>query len=296
MRTTTKNVSKLLSILIVSLSALSAAGGAASAQQGIPMPMASPAASVKQTIGVTNIKIDYARPSVKGRVIWGDLVPYGQVWRAGANTATVVEFSADVKIEGKELKAGKYAFFTIPTKDKWTAIFNTNSKQWGAYSYNEKEDALRVEVKPTAVANRERLLYEIEPEGDDTGTLSLSWEKIKISMKVEVNTKEKMIANIKRAVEIASEDNAAIFYQAAQYYEQNNIDMEQANKWIDTALKADQSFWNYEVKGRVMHKLKKDEEAMKHMQKAIELSKAAKDMPSEYWEKLQKEIATWQKK
>jgi hypothetical protein len=146
----------------------------------------SPKASIAQTVGFTDITISYSRPGVKGRKIWGGLVPYDKVWRAGANEATKFTFSTDVTIEGKKLPAGSYSFFTIPGKDKWTIIFNKVADQWGAFEYNEAEDALRITVKPEKNNFTEWLRYEITKTSDTTATISLEWEKLKIPFNVEV--------------------------------------------------------------------------------------------------------------
>lgn len=146
----------------------------------------SPKASVMQTVGFTDVTIDYSRPGVKGRTIWGALVPYNKVWRAGANEATTINFSTDVTIEGKNLPAGKYGFFTIPNKDSWTLIFNKVADQWGAFQYNEAEDALRVTVKPESNNFQEWLAYTITKTGDKSAVVSLEWEKLKVPFKIEV--------------------------------------------------------------------------------------------------------------
>ena len=146
----------------------------------------SPKASVMQTVGFTDVTIDYSRPGVKGRTIWGALVPYNKVWRAGANEATTINFSTDVTIEGKNLPAGKYGFFTIPNKDSWTLIFNKVADQWGAFQYNEAEDALRITVKPESNNFREWLAYTITKTGDKSAVISLEWEKLKVPFKIEV--------------------------------------------------------------------------------------------------------------
>ncbi len=147
----------------------------------------SPKATVKQTVGFTDVKIEYSRPGVKGRTIWGGLVPYNAVWRAGANEATKVTFSTDVKIDGKTLKAGSYSFFAIPTQKTWTLIFNKIANQWGAFEYNDVEDALRIEVTP--MQNncwQEWLAYTINKSSDNKAVVVLEWEKLKVPFNVEV--------------------------------------------------------------------------------------------------------------
>lgn len=147
----------------------------------------SPKAAVIQTVGFTDVRIDYNRPGVKGRVIWGGLVPYDKVWRAGANEATKFTFSTDVKINGKSLKAGSYSFFTIPTEDKWTLIFNRVADQWGAFEYNEAEDALRFKVTPEEGNMQEWLSYTITKTSKNSAVVNLEWEKLKVPFTIEVS-------------------------------------------------------------------------------------------------------------
>lgn len=140
----------------------------------------SPAKSVTGKSGKANLTINYGAPSVKGRKIWGELVPYGKVWRTGANDATTFETDADVKIEGQALPKGKYAIFTIPDKDEWTIIFNKNAKQWGAYSYKQEEDALRVKVKPqSSSAFNEQMKFEVSGN-----KVHLFWENLQVAFSV----------------------------------------------------------------------------------------------------------------
>ncbi|MES2517832.1 MAG: DUF2911 domain-containing protein [Bacteroidota bacterium] len=144
--------------------------------------MPSPPATASATIGGTTLTIDYHQPAVKGRNVWaGDLAPYGKVWRTGANDATTFEVSKDVTINGKALKAGKYALFTIPGEKEWTIIFNKTSKQWGAYSYKEADDVLRVTAKPEANEMMERFTINAE----NSGKVTLAWDKIKVPFTVK---------------------------------------------------------------------------------------------------------------
>lgn len=141
----------------------------------------SPPAEVSAKVNGADITINYSQPAVKGRTIWGDLVPYDVVWRTGANEATWIEVSEDVEIEGQTLEAGKYGLFTIPGRDEWTIIFNKTWQQWGAYEYDESKDALRVTVKPQNVSDKsERMTFNI----DSSGNVDLLWDKIKVTFKV----------------------------------------------------------------------------------------------------------------
>jgi hypothetical protein len=146
----------------------------------------SPKAEVMQTVGFTDIRIIYSRPGIKGRTIWGKLVPFDAVWRAGANEATKITFSTDVTVEGKKLKKGSYSLFAIPGKNEWTLIFNKVADQWGAFEYNESDDALRVKVKTEKAIWQEWLSYTINKASDTSAVIRLEWEKIKVPFKVEV--------------------------------------------------------------------------------------------------------------
>ena len=146
-----------------------------------PAAKPSPAATATGKIGTTDVTVNYSSPGVKGRKIFGGLEPYGKVWRAGANEATTIEFSKNVTVEGKPLPAGKYGFFVIPTEKQWTVIFNKVPNQWGAFKYDEKQDALRVMVTPRQVISpTERLVYEVTPKG-----LVLRWEKVELPVAIK---------------------------------------------------------------------------------------------------------------
>src|SRR5437762_2044492 len=165
-------------------------------QTVLDLPYASQAAQLKQRVGVTDITITYHRPVVNGRKIWGGLVPTGQVWRAGANENTTIEFSTPVSIEGKPLPAGTYGLHMIPNADTWTVIFSKMAVAWGSYTYNQSEDALRVDVKPHPTEMEEALEYEFEDLKPDSATMTLKWEKIAVPVKLAV-TPETTVANIR---------------------------------------------------------------------------------------------------
>ena len=188
--------SLLFSALIFSILLISPAN-AQNNQNKKPVVRVSPTASVSQTIGFTDVTISYSRPGVKGRKIWGGLVPYDKVWRAGANEATKITFSKDVAINGKKLAAGSYAFFAIPTKNEWTLIFNKVADTWGAFSYdkNKDQDALKIKVKPVEHEFQEWLEYnfsnmDVQKAGTkNAANVNLDWEKLRVSFKVEAETK-----------------------------------------------------------------------------------------------------------
>ncbi len=152
----------------------------------------SPKAEVTQTIGLTDVTVSYSRPGVKGRKIWGGLVPYDKVWRAGANEATKITFSGNVLVNGKKVPAGSYGFFLIPHKNEWTVIFNKVADQWGAFTYNETQDFLRINVKPQPSNFHEWLEYsfsdmKVNSRGKNSAVLSLLWEKIKLPLTIKAD-------------------------------------------------------------------------------------------------------------
>lgn len=147
----------------------------------------SPAQEMKATVDGVEVSVNYSAPSVNGRTIWGDLVPYDKVWRSGANEATVFTINQDVKVEGKELKKGTYSLFTIPGKETWTVIFNSVSDQWGAYKYNEKKDMLRITVKPEAIVNQqEQLVFKVSNDNDaGLSKITMRWDLLKVGFTLE---------------------------------------------------------------------------------------------------------------
>jgi hypothetical protein len=149
---------------------------------------ASPPASANAKIGTTDITVKYSSPAVKGRKIWGELVPYGQVWRTGANEATTITFSKDVTVEGQKLKAGTYALFTVPGDKEWTVIFNNTAKQWGAFKYDQTQDALRVKVKPMVTPTmNERMKIDVKPKGKTAGVVTIMWENMAVPFNVKAS-------------------------------------------------------------------------------------------------------------
>jgi tetratricopeptide (TPR) repeat protein len=255
----------------------------------------SPAASVSQTLGITTVKVDYSRPAVKGRAIWGELVPYGQVWRAGANDATVLTISDPVKINGKELAAGTYGFFAIPGKESWTLILNRQSKQWGASAYKAEDDALRFEVKPQAAAHQEYLQYDLEIAAPDRLHLDLRWEKLAVGFDLEIDVKGLYWKHLEETLAKAPTTDWVPWFQAANYCLQQNVQVDKAMGWVDASLKAQETYRNLELKARLLQKAGKVAEALPYLDKAIAAATAAKT-PKEYLDGLGKTRQEWSAK
>jgi len=269
------------------------------AQAPAPVPpvrlkpmQASPAASVSQTLGITSLKIDYYRPAVKGRAIWGELVPFGQVWRAGANEATIFTFSDPVKIQGKELAAGSYGFFAIPGKEGWTLILNRKAKQWGAYEYKAEEDALRFEVKPQAAVHQEYLEYDLQIASPERLRVDLRWEKVSVPFEVEIDVKGLYWKHLEETLAKAPTTDWVPWFQAANYCFQQKLQLDKAMGWVDASLKAQETYRNLELKARLLEQSGKRAEGLPFLEKAITAATAAKT-PREYLEGLEKTRQEW---
>jgi len=252
----------------------------------------SPATTLSQEVGFSKIDLAFARPAVKGRKIWGELVPFGEVWRAGANNATVITFSHAAKVAGKDVPAGSYGFFVIPTEKTWTLILNKKAKQWGAYEYKKEEDLLRWEATPQAGPFQEYLDYRVTPQDLNAATVELGWEKLRVSFPVVFDTPGLYWAHLEDKLKVAPDTDSVPWYQAAKYCQDQGIEPLKAQAWIEKSLKAGESFWNHEIAARIYKDAKRMPEALLHLQKAIDLSKPG-GAPKEYTTNLEKELAAW---
>lgn len=263
-------------VLTFALSALRAGA----AEKEIQFPAASQHATITQGVGLTDISIDYSRPDMRGREIFGGLVPFDKVWRTGANQPTRIKFSDAVKIEGKDVPAGEYAFYTIPSRDEWTIILSKNLKLWGAYGYKPDSDALRVNVKPTALANPvETFTISFDDLQDNGATISLVWDKTRVPVSLTTNTIEKVNAEIQDALKDPKSVKPIFYYQAASFYYDHDKDLAQAGEWVDQAIKEQQParYFLYYKKAQIEAKLGHKEEAKAAAEKSIELLKAEKE-------------------
>lgn len=225
------------------------------AQQGLKTPEASPEASVSQTVGVTEMTVHYHRPGVGGRAIWDKLVPYGDVWRAGANENTTVTFSTPVKVGGKPLAAGTYGLHMIPKAKEWTVIFSNMSVAWGSFTYNEKEDALRVTVSPQpSEAFEERLSYRFDNPTQNAVTLALRWEKLKVPVAIEVDTPAEVMTSMRAQLRGPSQFSWQGWQQAARYWATNGGDIKEAEKMADRALNMAENFQTLSTRAIVVEK------------------------------------------
>lgn len=268
---------------------------ASSLHAALDVPQPSPAATVSQTVGTSKVTIAYHRPGVKGREIWGALVPFGEVWRMGANDATTLELSHDAKVAGKELPAGKYALFATPGKEKWQLILNAQSDQWGAYFRDAKKDVLAFDVAPAAGPHQEWLEYRILPETRERARVELAWEKLRVSFPVEFDVKAIVWKGIDAALAAAKPTDWSVLYQAAKYAFQSGERKEMAEGWLDEAMKRGSSFWMDELKGDLLAEKGKYAEAIPHVEKAIEASKKA-GAPDAWRDGARRKIDGWKER
>ncbi len=257
----------LLSLLAALLSLVATLSTAQSALLDIPRD--SQHATVLQKVGITDIKVNYHRPLVKGRQIWGKVVPYDAVWRAGANENTTISFSDAVNVEGKPLDAGTYGLHMIPGEKEWIVIFSKNSTSWGAFTYKQDEDALRVTVKPQAAAFREALAYDFDDIKDDSATLTMSWEKLAVPVKIGVNTKELVQASLHKQLRGFAQYTWDGWDDAANYLLANKLSMDDALNYCDRSIQVEERFDNLFTKSKVLTAMGKKDEADKTLNTAL---------------------------
>jgi tetratricopeptide (TPR) repeat protein len=265
---------KTLTPLVFCLVVLGFAG-IAFAQSDLTLPDVSQAAEVKQRIALTDIKIKYHRPLVNGRKIWGGLVPYGKVWRAGANENTTIEFSDPVSVEGKPLDKGTYGLHMIPNPDSWTVIFSKTNTGWGSYSYDQKDDALRVNVKPKPLDQSEEALeYEFENLKPDSTAVTLKWEKLGVPFTVSTNDAEQTLQNIRGQMKGAGQFAWQAPDQAAQFCLTRKINLDEALRWADLSIQNEERFENLSTKADILKALNRPDEAKKIWDQALEKAPA----------------------
>jgi len=262
----------------------------AAQQAPLRTPRPSQKQIITQTVGVTDITINYSRPGVKGRAIWGALVPYDKVWRTGANEATTIQFSDDVTVNGEKLPKGTYSLHTIPSQNEWTIIFNKVADQWGSYSYDEKSDALRVKAKPEKADFREWLSYEFPQISADQATIAIRWENLSVPFTVNTDSVNKTIANIKKAMSSSKSDAWRLPYMAAQTAFDAGMTSADATQWIDDSIKANENINNLWLKARMQAKGGNVAEARKTANAA--LAKATPEQ-SDFANEIKRQMGEW---
>ncbi|MCB0598721.1 MAG: DUF2911 domain-containing protein [Lewinellaceae bacterium] len=266
----------LLSIFLFFLAIISL-----SAQPVLTTPQASQKAYVGQTVGLTDVVVKYHRPAVKGREIWGKLVPMNAVWRAGANENTIIKFSTDVRVEGQALAAGAYGLHMIPTDEKWTVIFSTNYSSWGSFGYKQEEDALRVEVQPEKAGRfYEYLTYEFEDVGEAGAVCALKWADKSIPFRIEADVRQVVLASMREELKGISQFNAQAWQEAANYCLTNDINQEEALGWASRSVFMAPNPQNLVVKAQLAGKVKGEGDAEKAAKVAMKtLSKDLESLP-----------------
>jgi hypothetical protein len=250
-------------------------GQIVSGQNDLNLPDVSQAAEVKQRIALTDITVKYHRPLVNGRKIWGGLVPYGKVWRAGANENTTIEFSDPVSIEGKPLPKGTYGLHMIPNPDSWTVIFSKTNTGWGSYSYDEKEDALRVNVKPKSLAEtKEALEFEFGDLKPDSTAVTLKWEKLGVPFTVSVNDADQTLENIRAQLKGRGQFTWQALDEGAQFCLTKKINLDEALRWADASIQNEERFENLSTKADILKALNRDGEAKTTWNRALEKATA----------------------
>ncbi|WP_157693752.1 DUF2911 domain-containing protein [Opitutus sp. GAS368] len=244
----------------------------------IEFPAASPAATVKQRVGVTDIEVNYSRPSMRGRKIFGGLLPYGEIWRTGANNATKITFSTAVKFGGVDVPAGSYALFSIPGETEWTVILNKvpDKWPWGAYSYDAKNDLVRVKAVP------QRLPVPVETftisfsdlSKESAAALMLYWENVRVPVAIEVDVASTLVPQIEAAM--AATEGKKPYFASAMFYYENGLDLKKAAAWMDAAI-AEQpdAFYMIYRKGLILEKAGDKTGALAAAQKSLEMSRKA---------------------
>jgi len=241
-------------LTLLSLGLLLTAGAATAQLPPLSLPEASPKASVSQTVGLTDIAITYHRPAVNKRKVWGELVPYGQVWRAGANENTTISFSSPVTVAGQPLAAGTYGLHMIPTEKEWTVAFSRVSSAWGSFSYDAKEDALRVAATPRPADFEERLSYRFIDPTENSVTVALRWEKLELPFEIGVETKKVVLESLKSQLRGLPRFGWQGWNQAAQWAVRNDVDLDQALAWADQSLGVQTTFRNLRTKAEILEK------------------------------------------
>lgn len=258
----------------------------------ITTPQPSPKATIMQKIGLTDFTLSYSRPSARSRMVFGDLVPYGEKWRTGANEATLLKISDDIMIEGQALKAGEYAIYTVPDKFNFEWIFYKNTTSWGLpEEWKEEEVALRVKTPVNMVNNKtETLTFDFDELRNTSAVLKLTWENVTTACKITVNPDIKVMKDIEKAL---GGPKAGDYYAAGRYYLENDKDANQAYQWLHKANEMSPKFYYLRQEALALAKLNRYKEAIEVAKKSTEMAKTEKN--EEYVKMNTKDIETWSK-
>ncbi len=238
----------------------------------LDLPLQSQRAQISQRIGITDVTIKYHRPLVNDRKVWDGLVPYGKVWRAGANINTTITFSDPVQIEGKPLDKGTYGLHMIPNADEWTVIFSKNSTSWGSFTYDEKEDALRVTVKPKPSDMHNALTYDFDQLKPDSAVVELEWEKVAVPFRVSVDVHDVVEASLKKQLRNLSQYTWMSWDDAANYLLAEKVGLDSALTYADKSIENEDRFDNELTKSKVLTALNRKDDAAAAQKKALDMA------------------------
>lgn len=265
---------------------------AAPVDAAVSLPQKSPGAAVKLMVGTTKVEIEFHRPGVKGREIWGGLVPFDTIWRLGANEATTLKISDTAKVGGQLVPEGTYALFAIPGKETWTIVLNRKADQWGTYAYDPALDLARFTVQPEAAPFVEWMSFALEPTSPRSAAVILRWEKLQLTFPIEVDVPGIVWGKLLK--EVAEKDaDWEDFFQAARYSLDEGGHSAEALAWVDRAIALKPGFWPYELKARLLHREGRVAEAAPWLEKAM--ADATGKAPQEYLDNLGKTLAEWRK-
>jgi hypothetical protein len=241
--------------------------------QAVKTPAPSPSQTIKQDFGLASVEINYSRPASKGRKIFGDIVPFGKLWRTGANSPTKVTFGEDVKIAGKELKAGSYQVMSIPSQNSWEILFNKGTN--GVFNYHPEEDVLKVSVPSQSISSLvENFTIQFANISSNKMDIQLTWEKTQVNIPLEVDIDSKIMSTIDKAMNVDSKP----YFEAASYYFETGRDLNKALEWVNKATVANPTaYWQFHLKAKIQAKLGDKTGAKATALKSIELAKAGKN-------------------
>ena len=238
------------------------------------LPRASQHALVSQRIGITDITINYHRPLANGRQIWGKVVPYGQVWRAGANENTTISFTDPVTIEGQALDKGTYGLHMIPAENEWTVIFSKTSNAWGSFTYKQDDDALRIKVKPQTSDQHDALIYDFDDVKPDSTIVTMRWDKVAVPFKVSVNVNDIVTASIRRQLHGINQYYWEGWDDAAAYLLANKIELDEALKDEEQSIQVEERYDNLLNKSKILEALGRKDDATTVRTKALDMANA----------------------
>lgn len=246
--------------------------------QQLQMPQASPSATISQKVGLTDVKVEYSRPSTKGRKIFGELVPYGQVWRTGANSATTLEFSTEVMIKDTVVPSGKYALYTIPGKNEWTIVLSKNTDLWGSIGYTPDDDVTRFKV-PVNKLSRKYETFEISFNNmtDNGADLSMKWDNTRVDFRIATEVDPIVMDQIQKMVIDANSKDPSMLYAAATYYFTNKKDLDQAYQWIKTSTDSDPKYWTMHLRAKIEAAKGLNSEALSSAKESMKMAKDEKN-------------------